>query len=91
MTEFEVEIDGKKEELEGDKTKTLFAFDFEIKAIKVTKAGFKDAEEVKDYKIVDGENKISVVLEIKKVPLKNLPNSRKFQLRYLLFSVSTYL
>ena len=68
MTDFEVEIDGKKEELVGDKTKTLFPFDFEIKAIKVTKAGFKDAEEVKDYKIIDGENKISVVLEIKKVP-----------------------
>ena len=74
MTDFEVEIDGKKEELDGDKTKTLFAFDFEVKAIKVTKVGFKDGDEVKTYKIIDGENKISVVLEIKQVFLLSLHN-----------------
>ena len=62
-----MEIDGKKEDLDGDKTKTLFDFDSEVKAIKVTKAGFKDAEEVKTYKIIDGDNKISVVMEIKEV------------------------
>ena len=64
---FEVEIDGKKEELDGDKTKTLFAFETVLKVIKLTKVGFKDPEEVKDYKVKDGENKIVVELEIKKV------------------------
>ena len=63
---FEVEVDGKKEELDGDKTKTLFAFDTVLKVIKVTKVGFKEAE-VKDYKVIDGENKIKLELEIKKV------------------------
>ena len=67
MVGFEVEVDGKKEELDGDKTKALFAFDSVIKVIKVTKVGFKDAEEVKDYKVIDGENKIKIELEIKKV------------------------
>ena len=42
-------------------------FDAVIKVIKLTKVGFKDADEVKDYKIIDGENKIKIELEIKKV------------------------
>ena len=63
---FEVEIDGKKEELDGDKTKTLFAFDNVLKVIKVMKVGLM-APEVKDYKVIDGENKVKVDMEIKKV------------------------
>ena len=59
-------IDGKKEELEGGKTKTLFEFDKVLKVIKVMKVGLM-APEVKDYKVINSENKIKVEMEIKKV------------------------
>ena len=68
MEGFEVEVDGAEEELDGDKTKSMFAFDSVLKVIKVTKVGFKEGE-VKDYKVIDGENKVKVELEIKKVRL----------------------
>ena len=63
-----MEVDGAEEELDGDKTKSMFAFDSVLKVIKVTKVGFKEGE-VKDYKVIDGENKVKVELEIKKVRL----------------------
>ena len=65
---FEVEIDGKKEELDGVKTKTLFDMDAVLKVIKVMKVGLM-APEVKDYKVVNGENKVVFEMEIAKVRL----------------------
>ena len=68
VKEFDVFVDDNKEELkDGTTTKKMFKFETVIKSIKVKKAKYTDANEVKDYKIEDKENKISVTLTILKV------------------------
>ena len=69
VKDFEVFIDDKKEDLKEDgiTTKKMFKFDTVIKSVKVKKAKYTDADEVKDYKIEDKENKIPVTLPIIKV------------------------
>ena len=48
-------------------TKKMFKFETIIKSIKVKKAKYTDADEVKDYKVEDKENKITATLTILKV------------------------
>ena len=69
VKDFKVFVDDKEEELNADgiTTKKTFKFEAVVKSIKVKKAKYTDAEEVKDYKIEDKENKISVTLTILKV------------------------